>query len=343
MPVGYRKPGANSTPEECRRFVDEKYIRKAFSPAGYPEPVKELLACRTKGTKPSFGFSKDKSSQQQQEEAQQEEQNIREKQQEYKRKKSMSLDKLPRDNQNHKHQDLLSPDDDLLGGGAPHDGNDFGEFTQAHSASPVKKVNFANFKKAQHDQQQGQTESTQQNQVNWDWNVQSGPTNNTNNQLIAPEHNVRSHSEGEQKQAEAKVDLMKLYNQGPMTHHQNHFMQSGHMQQGWGYNNGGNYGWNNNMNGGFNNGQMGHQGYQNGFQGGFNAQHQQQNFGHQNFGQQMGYNQTQPNYGGNMGGAPNVNYGQGYNMGYNQGAYNQYANTYQNNGFVQAQAGNKFF
>jgi len=48
MTSGYRKPGANSTPEECRRFVDEKYIRKAFAPKGQPEPVKEFIECRKK-------------------------------------------------------------------------------------------------------------------------------------------------------------------------------------------------------------------------------------------------------------------------------------------------------
>jgi len=59
MPTGYRKPGPNSSPEECRRFVDEKYVRKAFSPAGFQEPVKEFLAAREKGTKPDFGFTKE--------------------------------------------------------------------------------------------------------------------------------------------------------------------------------------------------------------------------------------------------------------------------------------------
>lgn len=58
MPSGYRKPGANSSPEECRRFVDEKYIRKAFAPQGHQEPVKEFLACRKKGVEPDFGFSR---------------------------------------------------------------------------------------------------------------------------------------------------------------------------------------------------------------------------------------------------------------------------------------------
>jgi len=57
MPSGYRKPTANSSPEECRRFIDEKYIRKAFSPPGFPEPVKEFLAAREKGEKPKFEFS----------------------------------------------------------------------------------------------------------------------------------------------------------------------------------------------------------------------------------------------------------------------------------------------
>lgn len=57
MPSGYRKPTANSSPEECRRFIDEKYIRKAFSPPGFKEPVKEFVAARERGEKPNFDFS----------------------------------------------------------------------------------------------------------------------------------------------------------------------------------------------------------------------------------------------------------------------------------------------
>lgn len=57
MPTGYRKPGANSSPEECRRFVDEKYVKKAFAPSGFREPVKDFVDCRNKGTKPDFSYS----------------------------------------------------------------------------------------------------------------------------------------------------------------------------------------------------------------------------------------------------------------------------------------------
>jgi hypothetical protein len=30
--------------EQCRRFVDDKYINKLFSPSGYPTPLEEYRA-----------------------------------------------------------------------------------------------------------------------------------------------------------------------------------------------------------------------------------------------------------------------------------------------------------
>ena len=52
-----RKPGANSSPEECRRFVDDKYIHKKFAAEGFQEPVKDFVASKAKGTKPDFSYS----------------------------------------------------------------------------------------------------------------------------------------------------------------------------------------------------------------------------------------------------------------------------------------------
>ena len=57
MPTGYRRPGPNASTDECRRFVDDKYINKRFIPSGFPEPVKDFVACREKGTKPDFSYS----------------------------------------------------------------------------------------------------------------------------------------------------------------------------------------------------------------------------------------------------------------------------------------------
>jgi len=353
MPSGYRKPGANSSPEECRRFIDEKYIRKAFSPPGYKEPVKEFIAARERGEKPNFEFSSNKQTQ--------ETEQHQEESRGYLRKKSMSLDKLPSDGKgnevkvteaqkkihqphhNHHEVDLLSADNDLLGGGggshANNDHNDFGDFKQAetHSASPVKKINFAGFKKASQEQAQPQPQS----QTNWAWDMgtadqstgqQSGNSNNNNAQNT-------HQNQTQQQQQQQKVDVMKLYTQP--TVHQNHFMQG--MQGMHGMQNQGmqgmygmqNQGWNQQNAGGWNNqgfgGQMG--GMQQNFaQGGFHQQQQQGNFGgyNQNMGQMGGFGQNM----GQMG---------GFNQGQMYGNSNGYQN---NNGFVQQQAGannNRFF
>jgi stromal membrane-associated protein len=341
MPVGYRKPGANSTPEECRRFVDEKYIRKAFSPPGYQEPVKDFLACKAQGTKPTFEYAKSAQHHEVHPKHHTEQGHGRE----YIRKKSMSLDKLGGDNHKkveekethhkapeghkkmtHYHsQDLLSPDDDLLGSHSHNDANDFGDFKQAtHSASPVKKINFANFKKAhnqaneQQQQNQGPGQNQQQAQSHWDWNFPTNQSTNQNTNANTSSNNNNTNpslqNQDQQKQAENKVDVMKLYNQSHPMGHQNHFMQGhGQMQGGWNYNNN----WNQGMQGGF---------PQNNFQGGYPP-----NYG----GQQgmMGYNY--PQMGGNM--VPNAGYGQGPVVGHYGG------NLYQNNGFVQAPNANKFF
>jgi len=310
MSNGYRKPGPNSTPEECRRFVDEKYIKKSFSPAGYQDPVKEFVAAREKGTKPDFGWTKEQV--QEKKETPQKQQQIQQVngsgEVKYHRKKSMSLDKIPK--KTHQYEDLLSADDDLLGGGNhPHsDTNDFGDFKEAqtHSASPVKKINFANFKKANNT-----TTETPQEQNHWAWdmsgvqqaNDQTQSANNT-------QSNVQIQTQP-QNQTDNKVDVMKLYSQP--TNHQNHFMQGGwHSQGGWGTGNQNNF-------------QMGNM-QQNMYQGGMGFQN---NFGGQQINPHMGQN-----FGMGYG-----NVGMGQNMGFNQiPGYGQQSNT----GFVQAPT-NKFF
>jgi len=327
MPGGYRKPAINSTPEECRRFVDEKYIRKAWAPKGHPEPVKEFLECRKTGTKPNFGFAKGSHSTDHVDESPVVHENHRQTAK-ISRKKSVSLDKLPsKHEQTHHNVDLMSQDDDLLGGG--NDANGFGEFKQAHSASPQKKtINFANFKKAQNDnvqqQQQQQQAQPQAAQNQWAWDLTDAQPNSqtqTSTSTAAP-------SQAEQKPTENKVDLMKLYSQPGPVMSQNHFNHGGvYPQQQWGQNQGNyNNGWNNgmNMNGAYNNGYMGQQNHP---QGGFQPQ-----YGGHGFNPNMGYNQVHMNPTGNM----------GYNQPPVVGGYGN--NLYQNNNFIQAQnAPNKFF
>jgi len=278
MPTGFRKPGANSSPEECRRFVDEKYIRKAFVPANFAEPVKDFVACRTKGTKPDFSYS------QQQQQTQEKEVAplvVKTEQQSHHavksmRKKSTSIDKLPPSasekkviHQNH-HADLLSPDVDLLGNfEAHHHKHD------AHSAPPrpSNKINFASFKKAQNqpEPQPSQPQPSQPQQDNLTeelaWSLEGSQPNNNSGT-----------SQPQSQPQENKVDLMKLYNQPQV--HQNHFMNG--MQQGWQYGNG----WNNGMYQGYNGAPMGHV---NNFNVGF-----QPNYGGQQFNNTQNMTQQVP-------------------------------------------------
>ncbi len=49
MPSGYHRPTTQSTMDACSRFVNEKYIKKLFSPPKYPTPVEEFVANRSNG------------------------------------------------------------------------------------------------------------------------------------------------------------------------------------------------------------------------------------------------------------------------------------------------------
>jgi hypothetical protein len=219
MPTGYRKPGSNSSPEECRRFVDEKYIKKAFIPAGYQEPVKELIASRKNDTEPDFSYSHPQK-QNKQPEPSQPTQPVTEaepkNQSAFKfiRKKSMSLDRANEPHQdkksaqhnqhNHHHQDLLSSDVDLLGSDPLPT-----EKLETHSASPIKKINFASFKKAQSQPGGMHHSNSQPDHLNVAWELEGAqPTDNSVTSQPQPQEN--------------KVDVMKLYSQ-PQGH-QNHFM-----------------------------------------------------------------------------------------------------------------------
>jgi len=308
MPTGYRKPGANSSPEECRRFVDEKYVKRNFAPAGHREPVKEFVDCRSKGSKPNFSYSQQQNTQQ--ETAKPVEQppvkSIR--------KKSTSLDKVPQKAVSQPTHDLLSGDFDLLGGDS---------VPEPHSATlaPNKKINFDNFKKAQSQPPVPHRQPQQDLTNDFVWDTQASQPANTT---------TASQPQVQPAPQENKVDLMQLYNQQPQGH-QNRFMQGmqgmPQMQQGW-YNNNQNNGWNNGMNQGYNQQQW----QQNNFQGGFQ----------QNFGAQQGFNGNLNNMGYN--GNPYMNYGGVMEGGQTMMmAPGPVQNSFGNNGFVQAPGHNNFF
>jgi hypothetical protein len=56
LPNSLKKPNLNSNPEDIKKFVNEKYIKKLFAPAGFTDPVKEYKDSKARGipTKPSI-------------------------------------------------------------------------------------------------------------------------------------------------------------------------------------------------------------------------------------------------------------------------------------------------
>jgi len=51
LPHDFRRITINTGPEECSRFVKDKYIKKIFSPPNYPTPVEEFHQNKEKGMK----------------------------------------------------------------------------------------------------------------------------------------------------------------------------------------------------------------------------------------------------------------------------------------------------
>jgi len=51
LPHNFRRITMNTTPEDCFRFVKDKYIKKNFAPPNYPTPVEEFLQNKEKGLK----------------------------------------------------------------------------------------------------------------------------------------------------------------------------------------------------------------------------------------------------------------------------------------------------
>ena len=52
MPVGYKKPTVNSSQQELERFVQEKYVKRSFSPPEFVDPVTEYLDAKKNGFQP---------------------------------------------------------------------------------------------------------------------------------------------------------------------------------------------------------------------------------------------------------------------------------------------------
>jgi stromal membrane-associated protein len=157
MPNGYRKPTSNHTMEQCRKFVDEKYVKKLFAPPKFPTPVEEFLSNREKGVIKQPTLHKEHS---QPSEPLEKKMIIR--------KRSVSLEPHNiHEKQHHKQEsktetknnhlvDLLSADDDFFGKKTSNDNfGDFGDFKKAEVVEP-KKINFESFKKANSQQQQPQ-------------------------------------------------------------------------------------------------------------------------------------------------------------------------------------------
>lgn len=330
MPTGSRKPGANSSPEECRRFVDEKYVKKQYIPAGFREPVKDFIDCRAKGAKPDFSYSGQNQSSQQETakpSAPQPEANSKPL-----RKEGLSIDKNQQgkaqqnQNQTQKQQpaqpqiDLLSQEVDLLGftesASNPH---------EMHSASPppAKKINFANFKKTQSQPPVAHSQlPVEQLDNNSAWGSHHHNHDNNNTTATQPQ--------AQPQPQETKIDVMQLYNQQQMGH-QNRFMEGMPGMQGW--NNNGAYGMN--------------QGY------GVPQQQmwQQNNFQQGGFPQQMNYGMQQQGFQGNVnmgntGYNPYMNYGTGVMESGQTAMLGQVPvmqNAFMNNGFAQQQGQNNFF
>lgn len=51
LPGNFRRIGPNTGPEECARFVRDKYIKKIFAPKDYQTPVQEFHENKKKGMK----------------------------------------------------------------------------------------------------------------------------------------------------------------------------------------------------------------------------------------------------------------------------------------------------
>ena len=49
LPKGFKRLDNNSSAEECRRFVNEKYIKRLYSPSDYVDPITDYLDAKING------------------------------------------------------------------------------------------------------------------------------------------------------------------------------------------------------------------------------------------------------------------------------------------------------
>jgi stromal membrane-associated protein len=232
MPNGYRKPTTNSTMEQCRKFVDEKYVNKVFAPPKFPTPVEEFLVNREKGVVKQPTLHKEHS---QPSESHEKKMILR--------KRSVSLDphntnekhhqETKSDSKTHYLVDLLSADDDLLGKKSNDSLGDFGEFNKAEVVEP-KKINFNSFKKGNSQTpdllelstQTKQTPTTTNNNVNQGWMQSNTNQNQQLNQNIQFGNNNTTTNLNQQQQQQQQQqtttsnqqpDFKMLYGQSPNT------------------------------------------------------------------------------------------------------------------------------
>jgi len=352
MPSGYRKPTTNYTMEQCRKFVDEKYIKKLFAPPEFPTPVQEFLANREKGVIKQPTLHKEHS---QPSESHEKKMILR--------KRSVSLEPHnSNEKQHHKTEsktetknnhlvDLLSADDDFFGKKNTTDSlGDFGDFNKAEVVEP-KKINFDSFKKANNTQQQQQqtqdlfgfsTQTKQTENNNNTNNTQNWWSSNTNqNQQLNQNTQLVNNNDQQKQQTTSnnnQPDFKSLYGQSSNTstvktsnsawdsldfHHttQNQNQHYGNQMNSF----------NNNYHGGF----------QNNFQNvGFNQNQMNygSGYGNNNFGNMAGNNSYNQNNLGNNGFNNNNNMGYGYQ---NQFSGPNNNNTFMPNNYLSAP--NKFF
>jgi stromal membrane-associated protein len=327
MPNGYRKPTSNYTMEQCRKFVDEKYIKKLFAPPKFPTPVEEFLSNREKGVIKQPTLHKEHSQPSEPLEKKMiirkrsvslEPHNVHEKQHHKQESKTES--------KNHHLVDLLSADDDFFGKKNNNESlGDFDDFKKAEVCEP-KKINFESFKKA----------NTQQQQQTPDLFELSTQSNNNNQQQFQQQQQQQFQQQQQQTTTNnSQPDFKSLYGQSPNTTVNTKSTNSAWDALDFQTTQNTNQVYNNQMN-------------QNQNQNQFNNYNNNMNRGFQN----PGFNQMNYGYGNNMGNMGGGNFGYNQNMGnngFNNNTNMSYQNQFyggnnnlgQNNNYVSAP--NKFF
>lgn len=337
IPKSFKRLDNSASPEECKRFVNEKYIRKSYAPQGHTDPVKEYLEAVKNGT--FIDKRKEEKSKQKEKEA------ITVNESPAKRKRSISLEKdkptksLPSGSKNNssngqtKQIDLLWGDDSNDGFNefkvAPTNTNSNGNSNNstANSTNAGKQTNgWANFEPSTNGKNSTVTapSNKQSNQFDlFDFSspvVQNPlPTNN-----ITPQPDI-GFSQPEPIPEVKKMDILSLYSNQPQPVKPNGMNQNAFMNPNYNNFNGMMYNQPQPQTNGFNYSGNTGMGYQNGMMGAMNTMNgmNQNTYGN-------GYSNGTVGYGGGMmnNATPNMNQFQnGYNggqMGYNnfQGGFN---------------------